>query len=283
MRYLLVMTLILGFAHQQSVQAQAWTRAKGAGYAQLGFSTIEAGSLYGQEISTIELRREVSDVTLQGYLEYGITDKITLNAVLPVKILETSDDLRNVELPTDTLPAGSLTGLGNISIAGIYGLKQGGKFVSSAKLRVDINSSDYDSETGLRTGYDAWGFAPSILGGVALDYFFASSELGFNLRTNDYSHQFFFNLQGGVHYKQRIFFIAGLEYLQSFENGGFDDGNALQTGLYVNDLEFTAFQLKLGGYPIENLGLWISTGGGFDGSFVARARALSIAVSYQWN
>ena len=277
--------LMLLFSVMDESFGQAWTRKKGGGYAQIGFSNISANSLYSNRdgVDQIDLPREVTDNTLQFYGEYGLTDKLTLSTSIPLKILETSDEVLDTNFFQDVLESGSLTSLGNLSVSAIYALPQTKSWVASAKLKVDLNTADYDEATGLRTGYDAWGFAPSLNGGYGSKNFFATSEIGVNLRTNDYSHQFFANFQAGVNYEQRIFLIAGLEFLQSFENGSFDDGNAFHTGLYVNDLEFTAFQIKLGGYPTKNLAVWLSSGGGSGGNFVARGRALSIAVSYQWN
>lgn len=280
----LIVIWILVFMISDNSFGQAWTRKKGGGYAQLGFSNISANSLYSNTggIDEIDLNREVTDHTLQLYGEYGLSDKLTLSTSIPLKIVETSDEVLDGAFP-NLLESGSLTSLGNISVAAIYGLPQTKNWVATAKLRVDLNTADYDEATGLRTGYDAWGFAPSLNGGYGSKNFFATTEIGVNLRTNSYSHQFFANFQAGANYNQRIFLIAGLEFLQSFENGDFNDGNGFQTGLYVNDLEFTAFTIKLGGYPIKNLGIWLASGGGVDGNFVARGRALSISVSYQWD
>ncbi|MDX2305324.1 MAG: hypothetical protein NW226_21115 [Microscillaceae bacterium] len=282
--FMLSLGLSLGIINDNA-QAQAWTRKKGGGYAQLGFSNISANSLYSNldDISEINLRREVTDNTLQFYGEYGLSDKFTLVTAIPFKLLETGNKIFSTQFFPDTLESGSLSALGNISIAGVYGLPQTKNWVASAKLRLDLNTASYDAPTGLRTGYDAWGLAPSLTGGYGSTYFFATAEVGVNLRINNYSHQFFSSLQAGVNYNQRIFLIAVLEILQSFENGDFNDENALHSGLYVNDLEFTAFQLKVGGYPTKNLGVWLSSGGGSSGNFVAKGRALTLAVSYQWN
>ena len=281
----LLLVSVLIFSTVDTTLGQAWTRKKGGGYAQLGFSNISANSLYSNQggIDQIDLRREVTDNTLQFYGEYGLTDKLTISTSIPLKFVETADEVLDSDFFPTPLESGSLTGLGNISVAAVYGLPQTKSWVATAKLRVDLNTADYDEATGLRTGYDAWGFAPSFNGGYGSKNFFATSEVGLNLRTNNYSHQFFANFQAGLNYDQRIFLIAGLEFLQSFENGDFNDGNTFQTGLYVNDLEFTAFSIKVGGYPIKNLGVWLATGGGSGGNFVARGRALSISISYQWD
>lgn len=270
------------FLISNQLVGQAWTRAQGGGYAQLGLSTITYNSLYGDgDVDDIMLNREVSDRTFQIYGEYGLTDKLTISTSIPIKILETNEMLEPTSFFPNPLENGELTALGNVSLAGIYKLPQTKNWVATAKMRLDMNTTSYEAETGLRTGYDAWGFAPSLNGGYGSRYFFATSELGINLRTNNYSHQFFANFQAGLNINQIVFLISTLEILQSFENGNFDDGNAIQTGLYLNDIQFIAFVNKIGVFPIKNLGLWASVGGG-RGNLVARSPSLSFAVSYQW-
>lgn len=278
--FLIVISII--FFHFNQSWAQAWTRSQGGGYAQLGLSTITYASLYGDgDIDDIELNREVTDRTLQLYGEYGLTDKLTISTSIPLKLLETNEDLETSSFFPTPLESGDLTALGNVSVAGIYKLPQTKNWVATAKLRLDMNTASYEEETGLRTGFDAWGIAPSLNGGYGSKYFFATSEVGLNLRTNNYSHQFFANFQAGINLNQLVFLISTLEVLQSFENGNFDDGNAVQTGLYLNDIQFIAFVNKIGVFPIKNLGLWASVGGG-RGNLVARSPSLSFAVSYQW-
>ncbi|NJL14709.1 MAG: hypothetical protein HC913_18025 [Microscillaceae bacterium] len=243
-----------------SIRAQVWNRTKGSGYVQLGYSQIKANGLFLEgSTETLDLHREVNDQTLQIYAEYGLTDKWTLSAVLPYKIVSTSEETFP-SLFQETLPKGELSGLGQIQLAAVYQLMQKNGFVVSAKGRLEANTPAEMKRID-RTGTDSWGLGGWIQSGYGGKYLFASAQAGVNLRSNDYSHQFVGQLEGGAHFKQRLFFITTLEILQSFENGTFQDGNALQTGLYVREQEYIAFQIKLGGYPLPGLGLWLATGG----------------------
>ncbi|GAB4410523.1 MAG: hypothetical protein OHK0053_37350 [Microscillaceae bacterium] len=265
-----------------ALSAQVWNRTKGSGYVQLGYSQINANGLFSEGTDeTLDLPREVNDQTLQLYAEYGLSDKWTLSAVVPYKIVSTSEETFP-SLFQEIIPKGELSGLGQILLAAVYQLMQKNGFVVSAKGRVEANTARAENETGLRTGTDSWGLGGWIQGGYGGKFLFASAQAGVNLRSNDYSHQFVGQLEGGAHYKQRLFFITTLEILQSFENGTFQDGNALQTGLYVREQEYVAFQIKLGGYPLPGLGLWLASGGAFSGNQVAKARALTFNLSYQW-
>ncbi|MGB1205375.1 MAG: hypothetical protein ACPG5B_07010 [Chitinophagales bacterium] len=240
-----------------------WTQAKGAGFSQLSFNYIRSDQLFHKDLGTLQLNRFVTDATLQTYLEYGITDKLTVLGVLPFKFTSTSDAISENTDFNELLSAGSFNQLGNISIAAKYGLITNKSIVAATQVRLDLPSKAFDANTGLRTGYNAVGVSPSLSVGYGTNHFFASAEIGLTFRTNKYSSAFFGNAEFGYNHKNRTYIILVVDATRSFFNENRDnlDGNALQTGLFVNNQHYFVFGLKLLHNVTENLGFGVSAYG----------------------
>ncbi|MEM7187895.1 MAG: hypothetical protein AAF466_14700 [Bacteroidota bacterium] len=236
---LLIALLTISGALAQS----PWTQKKGEAYTQVGFSTIpNYTDLYGDP--NFETERTISDNTFQLYGEYGITDKTTLLLNVPLK---------NISAGELNLPAGdggaltieeTVTSLGNIT-AGVRHNFYNKKWLVSGQLDVSLNTGTYNELSGIRTGYDAFTFTPLVSVGRGFDQFYVQAFTGVDLRTNDYSSNFKIGGEAGAKILKRIWVIAFLDVVTSFENGDFATPleNTL-TGLYVNDQEFTGFGLK---------------------------------------
>ena len=86
---------------------------------------------------------------------------------LPFKMVSTANSLNEVENDpyiNDTLEAGSMSGFGNLGIAGKFLLVEK-NYVLSAQLAVQNKMHQYQPNSGLRIGYKAWIITPSILYG----------------------------------------------------------------------------------------------------------------------
>ena len=261
--------------------SQAWVQKKGASFSQLGFSSIAGESKYNNNGDPLDLVRKVTDQTLQLYHEQGLTNKFTVVGLIPIKFVSTGDEIVSSGFSGNTLPAGKLTGLGNVSLSVIYGIKQNTNWVYSVQLRTDLNTASEDESTGLRTGIDAWGITPSFHIGYGASSYWASFDIGTNFRTNDFSTQYTTNIQLGTKVKKTIDIIGQFQILQSLEDGNAPDGNAIETGLYTNNLEYAAYSLKLGYELKKQITIWGAIGGGVSGNDVLRAPAFSLALSYK--
>ncbi|WP_075343299.1 hypothetical protein [Tenacibaculum agarivorans] len=271
--YLLLLTTVTAFSQSP------WTQKKGETYLQLSFTTIPTYSeLFGNPDFTTE--RELNDNTLQLYAEYGISDKTTLIANLPFKFVA-SKDLVDASAPVALTAEESLTSLGNIQF-GVRHNFYNKKWLISGQLTIGANSGTFDAPSGLRTGYDAWTFTPTISVGRGFNDWYIQAFTGVDIRTNDYSSNF--KLGGEVGYKAISWlWLAGfLDGVASFTNGDviIPPTNAL-TGLYVNDQSYAAFGLKLIGEFDDNFGANFGFGGAFDGRRVAKSPALTLGLYYK--
>ncbi|WP_196895479.1 hypothetical protein [Aureivirga marina] len=256
----------------------AWTQKKNEWYVQAGFSSInDYSGLFGANDNTYNTSRKITDNTLQIYAKYGITDKTTVLVDVPYKILKTGDLSEN---PTHapTIADGTFSNLGNIYVGVQHNFINKGVVVSG-QLNLGINSSSFDEETGLRTGYDAWEIIPTINVGKGWDKFYLQGNFGVNLKTNDYSNSIVANLEGGIKFLQRIWVIGGIHVLESFEDGEVIlPQQNLQTGLYLNNQEFVAYGFKVLGEITPKFGAVIGTNSAFSGNLVAKRSALSFGI-----
>ena len=270
------------FLVTEATFSQAWIKPKGSGYSQVGYSSISSSKIYGVDNTDEQLVRVVTDQTVQGYLEYGLGNKLMITTSIPFKMLETGNDVFATNYVSDSLVAGGLNALGCVSLMGLYGISQNTNWKSSVGLGFDTKTATFDSEIGLRTGVDAWSGLMSFNLGRGWNKFFFQATGAMKFRSNNYSSQVIASTQFGRTIK-KVQIIFGLELYKSLKNGSYDDGTSVHTGLYQNDLEFLSFSLKANYLVNDYIKIWGFVGGGLLGQLVARAPAYALSVSYEWN
>ena len=258
-----------------------WTKKKGEFYTQLSFSTIpNYTALYGSPDKT--LNGKITDNTLQFYGAYGLTNKTTIIATIPLKRITH----KNISLICVTSPCVNInndkTALGNIEI-GIKHNFYNKDWLISGQINIAANTSTFDTVSGIRTGYDAWSITPLLTFGRGFNDWYVQGFTGVNIRTNNYSSNF--RIGGEIGYKPipKLWFIAGLDILKSFNNGTvlLPTSNLL-TGLYVNNQEFGSFTIKTIGQITKNFGLTVGVGGAFYGNNVAKQAAYNFGIYHKF-
>ena len=260
MNKLIFATSIALLSIYTSSAQQVWTQEKGKYFTQIGFD-YHAGDGIFNGTSVVKSNRDFVDNTIQGYLEYGINDKLTGTFILPFHIANTSKTNEN----TDGLPDGSQNALSNIQLGLTYNFYKKNGYVFSAKANTMLPTAKFDEKTGIRSGIDAFSFEPTLLGGYSNSKFFTSSSIGFAIRTNNYSSLTLVGFQIGKSFgkEKKTILIFNIDGRISNKDGKYDDKNSKLTGYFLNDLTFVAAGLK-GGYNFNsNLTAWISARAGF--------------------
>lgn len=258
-----------------------WVQEKHHAYFQLSGAYIGYDHIYINKQNFLDLRHDVTDITLQAYGEYGISNHFTLIANIPFKI-------QNIQ-PQSTIDStyhpyynGSLTGFGNISIAGKYQFLNK-KFVAATQLRIDVGSNVQDPSTGLRTGYPEYGITPSVSAGKGGDKQFAYAETGVTIRGGNYGNQFNAKAEGG--YKiSKTYFIGVIDFAILLS----DPAETLlpdpfkYTALYNDAQSFTAFGLKINQEVGKHLMFNLAVYGAVGGSYVAASPSFNFGVACKW-
>jgi hypothetical protein len=244
-KFLILLTMSL-LCSKMIFAQQAWTSPKGKFYAQLGFThLVYDGYSVANQFDAAPLNRRIVHHSLQGYLQYGITDKLMLTTVAPFSI--TSSEKIKDPQPAN-LKDGKLNAFSNLQLGLTYKMYEKNGIVASAKINTILPTAKKDLATGLRSGDDAFGVAPSLLAGYGHAKFFTSAEIGYTFRTNDYSGQTIVNFQIGkfLGKKKKWLGILHADLRQSAKNGAYNDGNTKYTATYLNNLSYVAYGMKYG-------------------------------------
>ena len=236
----------------------------------------------------LTLHRRVSDIAVQIYGEYGITDELAVVLNWPFKYVRTGTTVLNDGELNDTLPSGRMICRGNIEMELKYKFYQKNKLVITGGLKGEAPTTKYREETGLRTGYECWSVIPTIHLGVGISERIYTQFMGaFAFRTNDYSDEWRAAVEVGYKLKKPFWIAVLVQARQSLKNGSRDDAdlslsNNLHTGLYLNDEQYYAWAFKFSYNINERLGVNWSLGGGIKTLYIARTPAFSFGIFYDW-
>ena len=257
------------------VAQSPWTKDKGDLFINLSYTTISNyNELFGDPDYNTE--RNISDRTYQIYGEYGFTNKTSLVFNVPLKSIKTGDTPKILAVNAIT-NSGNETTFGNITLGLKHQFYNNG-WVISGQLISEINTSSYDENTGIRTGYDAFTFTPQLLAGKSFGKTFFQSQIGFDIRTNNYSNNFKIGGEFGGKVSKNIWLIGYVDVVKSFEDGNVNlPANNLLTGLYVNNQEYGAYGLK-GILQFCDIGITAGFGGAFFGNNVPKKAAFSFGI-----
>lgn len=275
----LVTLLFSLFLVQKTTAQSPWTKKKGEAYVQLTFSTIPNYSDIFSD-NTYITSREITDNTIQLYGEYGISDDLTLLVNIPLKSIRTGGAIENSTLPL-SIDKTSKTSFGNIQIGVKHKICEG-KFIFSGQLSIEANTSSFDASSGISTGYDAWTFTPTISLGKGYSNYYFQAFTGVDFRTNSYSSNFKLGGEFGLTSIKKTTLIAYLDIVKSFKDGNVIlPTSSIETALYINNQEYSAFGLK-GLYEFtNNYGISLGVGGAVSATNVAKQLALSVGFFYK--
>jgi len=295
MKRILTTLLFISLLAQSAFAGGPWPRKKNSGYAQLGFTYLGYSKFFNHEGDVTELPRSVIDFTSQIYFEYGLTNRLTMTAVLPFRYVETGDEVsasdpayfRGDTLFADTVPGGSLFGLNTVLLGLKYNIINK-KVLFTAGLNAEMNVAKYDSLTTLRTGPTTFVIHPYLSVGSSFGKFFALLDAGYRLRLKNYSDQVNFNFEFGFSWNKKTYFIAALNGLFPLGNGSNDNnvsasypnGRDLVTSLSPNDQQYVGYGLKFI-QKIKKVHINAGVYSGF-GNMVAAAPSLNLGVAYEW-
>ncbi len=280
MQRLVPSILILSLAGTAVAQSP-WTREAGGGYFQLSAYTIQYDQLHRNSGPDFDTSREITDTTVEAYGEYGLTDEWTLVGRAPLKLLDAGSANAASTVPLSTL-SDSFTAFGNLALGARRQLLLG-EYVVAAQFDIEFPTGDFDRDTGLSSGYDAFTFSPSVAAGRSFDWGYASAYAGIDFRTDDFSSSWNVGGQAGTQISDRFAVAVTLDIVQSFQDGDVQLPRAnLETGLYLNDQEWVALTLQ-GRYALNDaFGVQASIGGGVPANNVAKGAVFGLGFYYSW-
>lgn len=268
-----------------NVKAGAWVQEKGSYYYQFSFTYLKYDQLLlGSDKGLIG--SDVSDLTFQSYLEYGLTERLTLINVLPFKHVNSRKlDYSMVKLESpllgEELESGQVSGIGNMSIGFKWKIKDEGH-VLSWQTKLNSKGLNREFEKGLQTGYDAWGITNSILHGKGLKKGYYSEELGVKWQSNNYSSYFIYSIEYGRNKewsKGETWMIFVLDAFLPLNKASNTTSSYHMTGLFPNGQSWVSPGVKLIHNFNEHVAINFAAYGAFYSNYGGAFPTLNIGLS----
>ena len=168
---LLLLIMKIGFAQGP------WIREKNSAYIQLGGTSLQYDKQQKKNM-LIDLESNVSDITAQLYVEYGLVKKLEVLIVVPYKII--SENVKFVNIKNN------ISGLGNVTLGLKYNIFDKNWKISSG-LHYIANSIQKSNTSGLTTGFNAATIFPFVTLGSSSDKWYYFGNFGYGYMNNNYS------------------------------------------------------------------------------------------------
>lgn len=287
MRRILSIALLLMMVAQTAMAGGPWPRAKGHGYAMVSGTYLGYGKMFGPNSDIVNLRRNMTDVTIQAYLEYGISDRLTVLVNLPFKYVASSSTINQTDFFNDTLKSGDIFGLNTVMMGFKYNIVNR-KVLFSAGLNGESNVARFDSLSALRTGPLSFVIHPYLSAGTTFGKFYTQLDAGYRVRLNGYSHEVDLAYELGYSWNQKTYFILNLRGRISMQNGSFDNnvspdhpfGRDLHTLIDPNNQQYVGYGLKFI-QKIKKVHINAGVYSGY-GQLVAAAPVFNLGLAYEW-
>lgn len=226
--------IILLLVTSISMAQSPWTKEKGKSYVQLGVTSLNYDT-YQFDGNRINSDNTISDITVQAYGEYGITNKLEAQVVLPYKVVSSTSKITN--------SSENLAGFGNAT----FGLKYkiyDKKWKVSTGISFSANSIKIDENIGLSTGFNASTILPYVSLGSSNKKLYYYGSIGYGYMNNNYSDYVKATFEVGYEVipKGHLIFILDTRNILSKESA-FTNDNA-QWASYLDRQTYNAIGLK---------------------------------------
>ncbi|MDP2725771.1 MAG: hypothetical protein Q8O44_05795 [Syntrophales bacterium] len=253
--------------------AGAWTLGKGKIYDRLAINYYYANKEFDNSGDKRDFANhgDFRDFNLNNYLEYGLTDRVTLINSLYYKYIRKDDDTVKMETYSP----------GNIDLGAKFRLYEGSLGVLSAQTMVKIPEA-YDKNDPLPVGNGQYDFEARLLYGRSLYPLipgYCNFEVGYRWRFGDPSDEIRYLAEFGTDFSKDFYGRVKLDGIYSMDNGAHMDtsGNPTTT----NNFDIGKLDMVLGYKMSKQWGMEFGYTPAIYGQNTALGATYSVAVAYQ--
>ncbi len=253
--------------------AGAWTLSKGKIYDRLSLNYYYADDQFDKNGDRLrfDANGDFSDINGANYIEYGITDRVTLINSLYFKYIEKDDDFAKT----------TTYGIADIDLAMKVKLLEGKAGILSAQGlvkipeaydrhdRVPLGNGQYDVELKLLYGISLWPYLPGYCG----------VEGGYRWRFSDPADEFRYLVEFGVDLPKDFYGRVKLDGIYSIDNGTHSDSGGNPTA--TNNFDLGKLDITLGYKINPSWGVEASYTPEIYGQNTAAGATYTLAVTYQ--
>ncbi len=257
------------------VFAGAWTAKQGDMYCKLTFNLYEADEMFNDSGNKAAFRDsgEFSDTNISTYMEYGITDKITLLGSLSYKRLKSENNAMIYKT----------RGFSDLDLGVKYRLASGNFGVISAQGLIKIPEF-YDDDTAVALGNNQYDTEIRLLYGKSLYPFvpgYINIEAGYRLRAEEPSDEFRYLLELGFDITDAVYSRVKLDGIIGMDNNDtvLDYAGNPTTTL---DYDLGKLDLALGVNLSKQVGIELGYRGDIYGENTASGENVSLSLVVQY-
>ncbi len=248
-------TVLVFLLLSHNASAGGWPQGKGNGFFKLGLQYMRAEKVHDDEGQIVPIPA-LTDLTIAAYGEYGVTDELTVIAVIPF-YKHLSIEAGTNRATGKVIPIGQSTfGIADIEVGARYGLLHEGQAVLSAALMLGLPTGEERHAYDLLTGDGEFNQHFSVQAGYSFfpTEAYVSAEIGINNRTSDYSDEWRFGFEAGYVLSQKFTIIGRVFGVRSLRNG---EKKILPNAasLYSNNSSYIAYGPMVLFYTSEHFGL----------------------------
>ncbi len=263
-----------------------WPQRKGFGYFKLSEWWIVFDRHYTDSgLTDPNVTTGIFNTSFYG--EYGVTDRFTVGINAPLLSRTYMNNLRSTATDEIIVPGEAINTIGDIDLAFKYGLtKPGAKIPISATLTLGLptGKTSGGSQGNLQTGDGEFNQLFQIDAGTGFKLnnvsAYASTYVGINHRTKEFSEEFRFGLEFGVGlFKEKLWVNSKFNLLESFQNGATAE-TTTSTSLFANNAEYAAISFEAAYYIKKGWGISAGYGTAFRGQIIAAAPSYNVGVFF---
>ncbi len=261
-RCLLTLALLIAVA-VNAFAGGGWPQPKRSGYFKLSQNMIRSPFFFSPSGEIVDITT-IGLYTTSAYGEYGITDRLTGIAYMPLFVRSTLNEIRYNQSGR-TEPGDALNALGDAEVAIKYGLITNKPVVVSATLLLGLPLGETGGGTSgiLQTGDGEFNQMVKVDASFSLypKPIYVSAYAGFNNRTRNFSDEV--RVGGEIGFTLKKFIpILKVNVVQSLFNGG---TAVAENGIFSNNTEYVSPTVELNYQLTDQWGISASGGFAFSG------------------
>lgn len=282
-----IIFVALFFLSTNAIAGGGWPQPKGSGYFKLSQWWLISNQHY-TDIGKIDPNTTNGLFNTSLYAEYGFTNRLTGIAYIPFFSRAFFNNTVSGTTNEVLIPGESLNSFGDTDIGIKYGLTENHPIAVSATLTLGLPlGNDNGGEAGsLQTGDGEFNQLFQIDAGTGFNLgkipAYANVYAGVNNRTNGFSDEFRYGIEGGGTFANgKILAIARLYGITSFKNGDLPSERSNSTSVFANNSEHLTFSPEIGYNINDKWGVSATAGLALRGRLIFASPSYSFGVFYK--
>lgn len=283
LKYILSITFLMGIS--ASAFAGGWVQKKGHGFFKLSQWWVIADQHFTDR-GLIDPNTTNGIFNTSIYAEYGFSSRLTAIAYVPVFSRAYFNNTISGTTGELLVPGEAINGLGDVDVSLKYGLVTDGPVAVSASLLLGLPLGNASGGTAgnLQTGDGEFNQLLQIDAGKGFKVgklnAYANAYVGFNNRTNGFSDEIRYGIEGGLTFlNEKVTGILRLYGIQSLKNGELTGGNS--TSIFANNSQHLTFSPEINYHLNDRWGASFTYGTALAGQIIFANPSYSVGVFFK--